>query len=807
MIGQTLGHYRIIEKVAAGGMGVVYRAHDEQLERDVALKLLPTGTLSTDASRRQFRKEALALGKLSHPNIETVYEFDTQDGIDFLVMEYVPGNTLAERLATGALPEKEVVALGMQIAAAMEEAHSRGIVHRDLKPRNIAITERGQAKVLDFGLAKLLPKVNDMTSDTLTDTQAGAGTLPYMPPEQLQGEPVDARADIYTIGAILYEMSTDSRAFPQELPSRVIDAILHHPPVPPRALNSRISPELERIILKCLDKDPGRRFQSAKELLVDLRRLDGSPNSHAISSETPNEPKARKRAMAAVILVPLLVVLLAGAGYWFREKQKHAREVAAFKQPVRSIAIIPFRNAGPDKSYDYFGVGLADVLNAKLTNARFLEVRAVPAPTSLSGWNVDPLQMGRKLGVEAILSGSYQIEEGTLSLRYTLVDLRRGVQVAGKDFQVPFTRSIEAEHQLAAEITDSLQASASREDRERVAAASTQKNEAFQAYLRSSYEMEVFWRQPSAAQLNRAEQDLDEALRFDPHFTLALVSLAKLHWLAAFWGYADDPRVLDEAERQANQAIELEPTSGEAYAARALVEFQKGEIDTARESLRQAFARSPNSALAFYAAGLYYMSKGLTGKSVQAFLRAQELNPELIRRELGLAYRFQGDFVRARDQLRQDLESHPADQVTAAVLAGVLVGLDDIEGARQIDRTLLQHAPNDPTVQYAQALLRVREGTPFSIDTWLRLYEKVYWADAGYCFDVAAVYAMARQPSPALRWLRRAREIGVKNYPFVLQNPLYANLRGDPAFQSFLESMRREWEIENRQEEQNPLIS
>jgi non-specific serine/threonine protein kinase len=788
-------------------MGVVYRARDDQLERDVALKVLPSGTLSDDGSRRQFRKEALALAKLSHPNIETVYEFDTQDGIDFLVMEYLPGKTLADRLASGALPEKEVIALGMQITAAIEEAHHRGIVHRDLKPRNIAITERGQAKVLDFGLAKLLPQVNELTSDTLSDTQAGAGTLPYMPPEQLQGEPVDARVDIYTIGAVLYEMATDIRAFPGELPSRVIDAILHHPPVPPRALNSRISPELERIILKCLDKDPGRRFQSAKELSVDLGRIAEPAKSPSTRLLMPSESKARKRVAAAVVLVPLLVVIVAGAGYWFRQKQQRAREIAAFKLPVRSIAIIPFRNAGPDKGYDYFGVGLADVLNAKLTNARFLEVRAVPAPTSLAGWNIDPLQMGRKLGADAILSGSYQIEEGTLSLRYTLVDLRREVQVAGRDFQVPFIRSIEAEHQLAAEITDSLQASVSREDRERLTAASTQQNEAFQAYLRSSYEMEVFWRQPSSAQLNRAEQELDEALRFDPHFTLALVSLAKLHWLAAFWGYADDPRILDDAERKANQAIELEPNSGEAYAARALVEFQKGEIDTARKSLRQAFARSPNSALAYYAAGLYYMYKGLPGKSIQAFLRAQELNPELIRRELGLAYRFQGDFAKARDQLRQDLDSHPADQVTAAVLAGVLVGLDDLEGAREIDRTLLQHAPSDPTVQYAQALLRVREGTPFSIGTWLLPYQKVYWADAGYCFNVAAVYAVARQPSPALRWLRRARELGVINYPFVSQNPLYANLHRDPAFQSFLESMRREWEAENRQEEQNPLIS
>ena len=239
MIGQTLGHYRILEKVATGGMGVVYRARDEQLDRDVALKVLPSGTLSDDAARRQFRKEAMALAKLNHPNIETVYEFGTEDGMDFIVMEYVPGKTLADRLRGGALPEKEVVALGIQIAAGLEEAHERGIVHRDLKPANIAITARGQAKILDFGLAKLLRPVELGTTETFNDSHGAAGTLPYMPPEQLRGEPVDARVDIYTFGAVLYEMATDRRAFQEEQPSRLIDAILHQPPIPPRVLNHR----------------------------------------------------------------------------------------------------------------------------------------------------------------------------------------------------------------------------------------------------------------------------------------------------------------------------------------------------------------------------------------------------------------------------------------------------------------------------------------------------------------------------------------------------------------------------------------
>src|SRR5262252_6451512 len=273
MIGQTLGHYHILEKVAAGGMGVVSLARDEQLERDVAVKVLPAGTLADEAARRHFRKEATALAKLNHPHIETVYDFGTQNGIDFLVMEYVPGKTLAERLSAGAFPEKGIIELAIQIASALEEAHDCGIVHRDLKPANIAVSAKGYAKILDFGLAKLLRPMEEGTTEDFSDSKAAAGTLPYMPPEQLKGERVDGRADVYTLGAVLYEMATGRRAFREELPSRLIDAILHQPVVPPRALNPRISTELESIILKCLDKEPDCRYQSAKELLVDLRRL------------------------------------------------------------------------------------------------------------------------------------------------------------------------------------------------------------------------------------------------------------------------------------------------------------------------------------------------------------------------------------------------------------------------------------------------------------------------------------------------------------------------------------------------------
>src|ERR1700675_1877100 len=283
MIGRTLGRYRIVAKMGAGGMGEVYRARDARLERDVALKILAVGALSDEAARKRFRLEALSLSKLNNPNIAVIYDFDTVAGMDFIAMELVDGETLAAKARDAALPEKEVIALGGQIADALEEAHEHGIVHRDLKPTNVMVTPKGRAKVLDFGLAKLLhPGGSMLSAVTISETQGIAGTLPYMAPEQLQGEPLDSRSDIFSLGAVLYELATGQRPFPESNSSRLIDAILRQPPVPPRALNPRLSPELERIILKCLEKQPDLRYQSAKELSVDLRRLGAPTSSSAL---------------------------------------------------------------------------------------------------------------------------------------------------------------------------------------------------------------------------------------------------------------------------------------------------------------------------------------------------------------------------------------------------------------------------------------------------------------------------------------------------------------------------------------------
>lgn len=306
LTGKTLSHYQILEKIGSGGMGEVYRAHDEHLEREVAIKVLSPGTLSDETSRKRFHKEALALSKLNHPNIATVHDFDTQQGLDFLVMEYIEGASLREKLASGPLEEKQILDLATQLAEGLSAAHERGVVHRDLKPGNLWITKDGRLKILDFGLAKLFdPARGGVRAETITQSVNDSqliGSLPYMAPEQVSGEHIDARTDIYGAGVVLYEMATHKRPFCEDSVSRLLASILQASMEEPRAINPRLSAELERIILKCLEREPGRRFQSARELSVDLDRC-------AHPSNMPVGVYARKpvwqRAMSSVRLHPL----------------------------------------------------------------------------------------------------------------------------------------------------------------------------------------------------------------------------------------------------------------------------------------------------------------------------------------------------------------------------------------------------------------------------------------------------------------------------------------------------------------------
>lgn len=341
---EQLGHYRILEQIGSGGMGRVYRARDERLERHVALKVLPEAALADDTARRRFRREALALSRLNHPNIATIHDFDTLDGVDVLVMEHIPGASLDEVLKHGPLPEREVVRLGQQLADALAAAHDRNVIHRDLKPGNVRITPEGRLKVLDFGLARALQADPDARTESITGPFV-AGTLPYMAPEQVRGDPVDHRADIYAAGAVLYEMATGARVHGTLSGTPLIAAIVDTPAKPPSALNPAISAELNRIITKALDTDPHLRYQSARELAVDLERLSGPAKPVVLARRRP-----RRAVAAAIALVAALAAWMAYRA-WPR---------TTVPPDPKSIVIADFENQTDDRQ-------LSDAIRAGLT--------------------------------------------------------------------------------------------------------------------------------------------------------------------------------------------------------------------------------------------------------------------------------------------------------------------------------------------------------------------------------------------------------------------------------------------------------
>src|SRR5438105_3482824 len=398
MIGTTLGHYTLLEEIGAGGMGRVYRAMDERLEREVAIKILPAGALADPEARKRFRKEALALSKLNHPNIATVHDFDRQDETDFLVMEHIEGLTLAEKLAHGPLAEKEVLRLGLQLAEGLAAAHAQGVLHRDLKPANVRVTPEGRLKILDFGLAKLLPQESHTATTASESKLVAAGTLPYMSPEQVLGEKLDGRSDIYSAGDVLYEMATGRRPFEDEQPSRLIDEILHQAPVAPRAVQSRVSPQLESVILKCLEKDAENRYQSAGELAVDLRRLAsaGAASTAAVAARRP--VRARASWIAAIVALLIAVVVMR----YVQRIRRESSEAAS----IRSLAVLPFENLSGDPAQEYFADGITDELTSRLARTGELRVISRTSAMQYKGARKPLPEIARELGVEGIVEGT-----------------------------------------------------------------------------------------------------------------------------------------------------------------------------------------------------------------------------------------------------------------------------------------------------------------------------------------------------------------------------------------------------------------
>lgn len=622
MLGQTLGHYRIVEKIGAGGMGVVYRAHDERLDRDVALKVLPEGTLADEAARRRFRKEALALAKLNHPNIGAIYDFDTQDSVNFLVMEYVSGGTLANRLASGALAENEVATLGTQIAAALEEAHEHAIVHRDLKAGNIAITPKRQAKVLDFGLAKLLqPTPGEVRGESLTQsvTEAQvAGTLPYMSPEQLRGEQVDARTDIYSLGVVLYEMATGRCPFQADSTLRLSDAILHQPLVVPSRLNPKVSPALESIILKCMERDAENRYQSAKEASVDLRRLATQNIASTIPSVSLAKAPRRKMIWTAgfIAVLSLAVLFALSRGNW----RPFGHTVPA---QIRSLAVLPLENFSRERDQDYFADGMTEALITDLSKISALRVISRTSVMQYKGAKKPLPRIANELQVDAVIEGSVERAGDRVRITAQLIDAANDKHLWAESYDGDLRDVLSLQDRVARQIAGQVQVKLTPQEQKQLASVNPTNPEAYQFYLQGRFH----WNKGDAQNLKKSIEYYQQALVKDPNYALAYAGLADSYSAFSDW-YLPPRKVMPQAKTAAAKALELDESLAAAHNSLCLIHtIYDWDWQGAEKECRRAIELNPSFADAHDNYASYLAATGEWDKAAAELHRAEELDP------------------------------------------------------------------------------------------------------------------------------------------------------------------------------------
>ena len=657
MIGKSLSRYLILERIGAGGMGVVYRALDERLNRDVAMKVLPTDALADESARRRFRKEALALSKLNHPNIATVHDFDTQDGIDFLVMEYVAGETVSEKARAGRLAEREVARLGVQLAEGLAAAHAQGVIHRDLKPGNLRLAPDGRLKILDFGLAKLAAPPSDATQTILTDTAGLVGTLPYMAPEQLLGEPADARSDIWAAGAVLYELATGRMAFHGDMPSQLTNSILHEAPVTPRALNARLTPDLERVLLKCLEKDPENRYQSATELAVDLRRM-GTPTAGigASTVRAPARGSAIRRGslalgISAVVLAALLVGLNVGG---LRETVFGGMGL----QRIKSLAVLPLANTSGDPEQEYFVNGMTEALINDLAQIAALRVISHTSVLEYKATKKRLPEIARELGVDAVVEGSALRSGGRIRIIAKLIRAVPEQNLWSKSYDRDLHDVLTLQSEVARAVAGEIRIKLNPREERRLRRVARVDPEAHDAYLRGRY----YWNKGEPDDLEKARHHFQSALERDPLYAPAYAGLADYYSVLPFYTGARPDDVFPQAKAAVTKALELDESLSEAHGSLAyILTYYEWNWAGAGKEFERALELNPNDATLRHRYSRYLSSLGRVDEALTQMTRARELDPLslIIKANVGVIRYFGRQYDQALEQMMSVLRESP----------------------------------------------------------------------------------------------------------------------------------------------------
>ncbi|MGD8439076.1 MAG: protein kinase [Holophagae bacterium] len=654
--GSRLGHYRIVEKVGEGGMGVVYEAEDTRLGRRVAVKLLQEELGGGEEPVERLRREAQAASALNHPHICTIHEIGEHDGRPFVVMELLQGRSLDRLVAAGPLDTERLVRIADQVADALEAAHAAGIVHRDLKPANVFITRRGDAKLLDFGLAKRgggSPGAHGRTglptvSVPLTLAGTVLGTAAYMSPEQARGRVVDARSDIFSLGVVLYEMATGKLPFPGDTMADAFAAILDREPEKPSIVNPSLPTGLDSVIGKALAKDPDHRYQSAAELRADLRSLLGDASAVGLtdSGQQPWTHRLRRRVLGAAGAAALAVLAVAGT-LWVRHRPEPDPDAA-----VKRIAVLPFENLGATED-EYFADGITEEITSRLAGLQGLGVTSRTSAVGYKGKDKSAPEVGRELGVEYVLEGAVRWErggegEGRVRVTPQLIRVADDEQVWGERYDSNLESVLDIQSEIAERIVRELNVAVSSEEKARIRQRPTENLVAYQAYLRALQTM--VYSHPAEEDMERAVKLLGQAVALDPEFALAWVRLSDAQRNLYFYGYDRSQERLDASWRAVQRARQLAPELPAVQVALGYYSYH-GLLDYERAlaELSRAAADLPHNADLLAAIAWIWRRQGLFDESIANLEQAMALSPRDANLIMELAYTYLvvGDYDRA----------------------------------------------------------------------------------------------------------------------------------------------------------------